>query len=179
MLRFILIGLVLLSYSISSYAMQSVSVEDNPASSAYFNSNIEVISENINIDVSEHFGEARYTVQYDIDNKQEGIQIPLFFNLHNGTRTVEYPTTNVSIDLTIDGKAVAVQKTTSSKNEILFDGFFKNYIKEPDLDDLDIYNSENYAGNLLDYVGFVVSDLSLARSSYYSSVLQRFTFVQK
>lgn len=165
----VFIGLILLSYSVISHAMQPVNAEGVQVSSAYFNSNIDVISETINMDVSEHFRKASHTVQYEIYNNQAGAQIPLFFNLHRGTRSVEYPTTNADINITVNGSPITVKNKENSVSKALFVNFFKSYIKEPDLRDLDIYDSKNYTNNLLDYVSFIETDLEVGYHTIIAS----------
>lgn len=167
MLRSILIALVFLSYSMLSYAMQPISVEGTSASSAYFNSNIEVISEDINIDVSEHFREARYTVQYEIHNKQAGTQIPLVFALYNDENNNEDLENIVALNISIDGNPVAVQNISSSQAKIDFDTFFKSYQIKPY--DYKMYLVEEGVNLFPDYVRFIEEELSVGYHTIVAS----------
>lgn len=159
MFRFILIGLVFLSFSILSHSMQPTSLEGTWVSSAYFNSDIDVISETIDIDVSEHFKKARFTVQYEIYNKQVGSQIPLLFALYNDETALEMPKNNVVLSISVDVHSATVQNIASSKTKINFDDFFGSYQIEPY--DYRIYFVEDGINVFPDYVSFIEADLSV------------------
>lgn len=159
MFRCILIGLIFLSCSMFSHSMQPINMEGTEVSSAYFNSDINVLSEAIDIDVSEHFREARYTVRYEIYSKQAGSKIPLLFALYNDNNAVETVENNVALSITIDGHPAAIQKIASGKTEISFDRFFEGYQTEPD--DYRMYRVKDSGNGFPDHVSFIKADLSV------------------
>lgn len=159
MLRSILIALILLSYSMLSHAMQPVSMEGTSVSSAYFKSNIDVLSENVYIDVSEHFKKAHFTVQYKIYNKKEGKQIPLLFVLYNDENATKNSKNNVALSVIVDGHIAAVQNISSSKKKIIYDDFFEGYQITPY--DYKINHIEDDISVFPDYTNFIEADLSV------------------
>lgn len=152
MFRSILIGLVFLSFSILSHSMQPINLEGTWVGSAYFNSEIDVISETIDIDVSEHFKKARFTVQYEIYNKKSGSQIPLLYVLHSDETATETSKNNVGLSISVDGHPATIRNIASSEPKLNFDDFFENYQIRP----------YGYRINVSpDYVDFIKANLSV------------------
>lgn len=159
MIRSVLIGLLCLSHSMVIHAMQPVSVEGTSVSSAYFNSNIDVISETVNIDISEHFRAAHFTVQYEVYIRQLTTQVPLMFALYDNKLATDTSNNNVAMSITVDGNPVAVQTITSSENEIKFDDFFESYNIKPT--GFEIQRVEDNTNIFPDHVSFIKSDFSV------------------
>ncbi|MBH0084766.1 hypothetical protein I6E84_00850 [Psychrobacter sp. SCQQ22] len=84
MFRLTIIGLLLLSWTVSSQAMEPVTYSGTWASAAYFNKSIDVISESVDIDVIEDTNNDSYTVTYELYNNREGLQFPLVFEVFDG-----------------------------------------------------------------------------------------------
>lgn len=84
MLRFIVLGLLLLSCSVSSQSMEPVKFSGTWASAAYFNNDIDVISETVEIDIDitdNATTNDRYVVTYELYNNHGGLQFPLVFEV--------------------------------------------------------------------------------------------------
>lgn len=81
-LRFIILGLLLLSHSMFSYAnMASPTIDGTNASTAYSSKDIDILSETININIKKGFHEADYDITYEIYSDKEGKRIPLIFDV--------------------------------------------------------------------------------------------------
>lgn len=159
MIRFVLIGLLFLSHSIVSHAMQPVTVEGTTVGAAYFNSNINVISETTDIDVSERFRKAQFTVQYEIYNKQKGSQIPLLFALYDEQPVPDISKKNMALSISVDGHSHVIQNIASGETTIGFKDFFESYQTTPD--DYRMHLVEGSTNGFPNYVSFIKTDLSV------------------
>lgn len=83
-LRFIVLGLLLLSCSAVVQAMEPVKFSGTWAKSAYFNNDIDVISETVEIDIDitdNATTNDRYVVTYELYNRHEGLTLPAVFEV--------------------------------------------------------------------------------------------------
>ena len=106
MFRFTIIGLLLLSCAVSSQAMEPVTYSGTWASAAYFNKNIDVISETVDIDVIEDTNNDSYTVTYELYNNREGLQFPLVLEVFDGLDSFEKSN---DFKISIDGQSVPAE----------------------------------------------------------------------
>ena len=82
MFRFIIIGLLLLSASMFSYANMASPIDDGTfASTAYSSTDIDILSETIDINISKGFHKADYDIAYEIYSDKAGERIPLIFEV--------------------------------------------------------------------------------------------------
>lgn len=116
--RFITLGLFLLSWSVSSQSMEPVGYSGTWASAAYFNNAIDVISETVNIDITEDANNASYTVSYKLYNNREGLQFPLVFEVFD-----EFGQSN-EFEITVDGQSVPVVTVTEDNNGLETSDFY-------------------------------------------------------
>ncbi|MGO3339451.1 hypothetical protein [Psychrobacter sp.] len=105
MYRFIITGLLLLSWSVSSQAIEPVSYSGTWANAAYFNKSIDVISESVDIDIIEDTNDS-YTVTYELYNNREGLQFPLVLEVFDGLDSFEQ---SDDFKISIDGQSVPVE----------------------------------------------------------------------
>ena len=118
MFRFITLGLFLLSWSVSSQSMEPVGYSGTWASAAYFNNAIDVISETVNIDITDDANNAGYTVSYKLYNNREGLQFPLVFEVFD-----EFGQSN-EFEITVDGQSVPVVTVTEDNNGLETSDFY-------------------------------------------------------
>ncbi|WP_201615172.1 hypothetical protein [Psychrobacter sp. JCM 18902] len=118
MFRFITLGLFLLSWSVSSQSMEPVHFSGTWASAAYFNNAIDVISETVNIDITDDANNAGYTVSYKLYNNREGLQFPLVFEVFD-----EFGQSN-EFEITVDGQSVPVVTVTEDNNGLETSDFY-------------------------------------------------------
>lgn len=116
--RFITLGLFLLSWSVSSQSMEPVGYSGTWASAAYFNNAIDVISETVNIDITDDANNAGYTVSYKLYNNREGLQFPLVFEVFD-----EFGQSN-EFEITVDGQSVPVVTVTEDNNGLETSDFY-------------------------------------------------------
>lgn len=116
--RFITLGLFLLSWSVSSQSMEPVGYSGTWASAAYFNNAIDVISETVNIDITDDANNAGYTVSYKLYNNREGLQLPLVFEVFD-----EFGQSN-EFEITVDGQSVPVVTVTEDNNGLETSDFY-------------------------------------------------------
>lgn len=103
--RFITLGLLLLSTSMFSYAnMASPIIDGTNASTAYSSKDIDILSENIDINITEGFNKADYDVTYEIYSAKEGDRIPLVFEVFDSIGN----DADKSFIVEVDGQAVPV-----------------------------------------------------------------------
>ena len=118
MFRFITLGVFLLSWSVSSQSMEPVGYSGTWASAAYFNNAIDVISETVNIDITDDANNAGYTVSYKLYNNREGLQFPLVFEVFD-----EFEQSN-EFEITVDGQSVPVVTVTEDNNGLETSDFY-------------------------------------------------------
>ena len=116
--RFITLGVFLLSWSVSSQSMEPVGYSGTWASAAYFNNAIDVISETVNIDITDDANNAGYTVSYKLYNNREGLQFPLVFEVFD-----EFGQSN-EFEITVDGQSVPVVTVTEDNNGLETSDFY-------------------------------------------------------
>ena len=105
-LRFIILGLLLLSHSMFSYAnMASPTIDGTNASTAYSSKDIDILSETININIKKGFHEADYDITYEIYSDKEGKRIPLIFDVFEDHISDD---SDKSFIVEVDGKKVPV-----------------------------------------------------------------------
>ncbi|WP_201582575.1 hypothetical protein [Psychrobacter immobilis] len=105
LMRRIILGLLLLSTSMFSYAnMASPIIDGTNASTAYSSKDIDILSENIDINIAEGFNQADYDVTYEIYSAKEGDRIPLVFEVFDNIGN----DTDKSFIVEVDGQAVPV-----------------------------------------------------------------------
>ena len=81
-LRFIILGLLLLSNSMFSYAnMASPIIDGTNASTVYSSTDIDILSETININIKKGFYEANYDITYEIYSDKGVERVPLVFEV--------------------------------------------------------------------------------------------------
>ena len=103
--RFITLGMFLLSTSMFSYAnMASPIIDGTNASTAYSSKDIDILSENIDINIAEGFNQADYDVTYEIYSAKEGDRIPLVFEVFDNIDN----DADKSFIVEVDGQAVPV-----------------------------------------------------------------------
>ncbi|MGP4118790.1 hypothetical protein ACT3N8_03075 [Psychrobacter aquimaris] len=104
-LRFITLGLFLLSASIFSYAnMASPTIDGTTVSTAYSSKDIDILSETIDINIDKDFNQANYDVTYEIYSAEEGYRIPLVFEVFD--RVGDETDKNFIVE--VDGQTVPV-----------------------------------------------------------------------
>ena len=105
LMRRIILGLLLLSTSMFSYAnMASPIIDGTNASTAYSSKDIDILSENIDINIAEGFNQADYDVTYEIYSAKEGDRIPLVFEVFDNIGN----DADKSFIVEVDGQAVPV-----------------------------------------------------------------------
>ena len=105
LMRRIILGLLLLSHSMFSYAnMASPIIDGTNASTAYSSKDIDILSENIDINITEGFNQADYDVTYEIYSAKEGDRIPLVFEVFDSIGN----DADKSFIVEVDGQAVPV-----------------------------------------------------------------------
>lgn len=105
LMRRIILGLLLLSHSMFSYAnMASPIIDGTNASTAYSSKDIDILSENIDINIAEGFNQADYDVTYEIYSAKEGDRIPLVFEVFDNIGN----DADKSFIVEVDGQAVPV-----------------------------------------------------------------------
>lgn len=105
LMRRTILGLLLLSHSMFSYAnMASPIIDGTNASTAYSSKDIDILSENIDIDIAEGFNQADYDVTYEIYSAKEGDRIPLVFEVFDNIDN----DADKSFIVEVDGQAVPV-----------------------------------------------------------------------
>ena len=104
MFRLTIIGLLLISWTVSSQAMEPVTYSGTWASAAYFNKSIDVISESVDINVIEDAN--NYTVTYELYNNHEGLRFPLVLEVFDGLDSFEQ---SGDFEISIDGQSVPVE----------------------------------------------------------------------
>ena len=105
LMRRIILGLLLLSHSMFSYAnMASPIIDGTNASTAYSSKDIDILSENIDINIAEGFNQADYDVTYEIYSAKEGDRIPLVFEVFDSIGN----DADKSFIVEVDGQAVPV-----------------------------------------------------------------------
>lgn len=105
LMRRIILGLLLLSHSMFSYAnMASPIIDGTNASTAYSSKDIDILSENIDINIAEGFNQADYDVTYEIYSAKEGDRIPLVFEVFDNIDN----DADKSFIVEVDGQAVPV-----------------------------------------------------------------------
>lgn len=118
MLRFIVLGLLLLSCSAVVQAMEPVGHSGTWASAAYFNNAIDVISETVDIDITDDANNDSYTVTYELYNNREGLQFPLVFEVFD-----EFGQSD-KFEITVDGQSVPVVTVTEDNNGLETSDFY-------------------------------------------------------
>lgn len=108
--RFVVLSLLILSCSAVVQAMEPVGYSGTWASAAYFNNAIDVISETVNIDITDDANNAGYKVSYKLYNNREGLQFPLVFEVFD-----EFGQSN-EFEITVDGQSVPVVTVTEDNN---------------------------------------------------------------
>ena len=104
-MRRTILGLLLLSHSMFSYAnMASPIIDGTNASTAYSSKDIDILSENIDINIAEGFNQADYDVTYEIYSAKEGDRIPLVFEVFDNIDN----DADKSFIVEVDGQAVPV-----------------------------------------------------------------------
>ncbi|CAN6959329.1 hypothetical protein NYA8BAC_00115 [Psychrobacter okhotskensis] len=104
-MRRTILGLLLLSHSMFSYAnMASPIIDGTNASTAYSSKDIDILSENIDINIAEGFNQADYDVTYEIYSAKEGDRIPLVFEVFDSIGN----DADKSFIVEVDGQAVPV-----------------------------------------------------------------------
>ena len=116
--RFITLGGFLLIWSVSSQSMEPVGYSGTWASAAYFNNAIDVISETVNIDITDDANNAGYTVSYKLYNNREGLQFPLVFEVFD-----EFRQSN-EFEITVGGQSVPVVTVTEDNNGLETSDFY-------------------------------------------------------
>lgn len=106
---------LLLSCSTVVQAMEPVGYSGTWASAAYFNNAIDVISETVNIDITDN---ANYTVSYKLYNNREGLQYPLVFEVFD-----EFGQSD-EFEITVDGQSVPVVTVTEDNNGLETSDFY-------------------------------------------------------
>ncbi|WP_201539406.1 hypothetical protein [Psychrobacter sp. 1044] len=105
LMRRTILGLLLLSHSMFSYAnMASPIIDGTNASTAYSSKDIDILSENIDINIAEGFNQADYDVTYEIYSAKEGDRIPLVFEVFDNIDN----DADKSFIVEVDGQAVPV-----------------------------------------------------------------------
>ncbi|WP_201580690.1 hypothetical protein [Psychrobacter glacincola] len=105
LMRRIILGLLLLSHSMFSYAnMASPIIDGTNASTAYSSKDIDILSENIDINIAEGFNQADYDVTYEIYSAKEGDRIPFVFEVFDNIDN----DADKSFIVEVDGQAVPV-----------------------------------------------------------------------
>lgn len=116
--RFVVLSLLILSYSAVVQAMEPVGYSGTWASAAYFNNAIDVISETVNIDITDDANNAGYKVSYKLYNNREGLQYPLVFEVFD-----EFGQSN-EFEITVDGQLVPVVTVTEDNNGLETSDFY-------------------------------------------------------
>ncbi|GAF57425.1 hypothetical protein JCM18902_123 [Psychrobacter sp. JCM 18902] len=98
--------------------MEPVHFSGTWASAAYFNNAIDVISETVNIDITDDANNAGYTVSYKLYNNREGLQFPLVFEVFD-----EFGQSN-EFEITVDGQSVPVVTVTEDNNGLETSDFY-------------------------------------------------------
>lgn len=81
-MHIVILGLLLLSSSMFSYANMASPIDDGTfTSTAYSSTDIDILSETIDINISKGFHEAYYNITYEIYSAKEGYRIPLIFEV--------------------------------------------------------------------------------------------------
>lgn len=118
MLRFIVLSLLLLSCSAVVQAIEPVVHSGTWASAAYFNNAIDVISETVDIDITDDVNNDSYTVTYELYNNREGLQFPLVFEVFD-----EFGQSD-KFEITVDGQSVPVVTVTEDNNGLETSDFY-------------------------------------------------------
>lgn len=118
MLRFIVLSLLLLSCSAVVQAIEPVVHSGTGASAAYFNNAIDVISETVDIDITDDVNNDSYTVTYELYNNREGLQFPLVFEVFD-----EFGQSD-KFEITVDGQSVPVVTVTEDNNGLETSDFY-------------------------------------------------------
>ena len=121
--RFVVLSL-LLSCSAVVQAMELVGHSGTWASAAYFNNAIDVISETVDIDITDDVNNDSYTVTYELYNNRGGLQFPLVFEVFD-----EFGQSD-EFEITVDGQSVPVEVITEDKNALDITDFYYSSISK-------------------------------------------------
>lgn len=115
MLRFIVLGLLLLSTSMFSYAnMASPIINGTTVGTAYSSADIDILSETININIKKGFHEADYDITYEIYSDKEGERVPLIFEVFEDYISND---SEKSFTIKVDGQTIPVLRNYDYKSD--------------------------------------------------------------